>query len=165
MKNGFKDELTERLMRYTAIDSQSDELSNKSPSTDQQLDVLNLLKQELLALGLEDVKLTDYGVVLATVPGNISAPSVGFLAHVDTAPQFNASGVKPRLIKGYNGGDITFPDDPELTLSPNEFEYLKEKKGDDIITASGTTLLGADDKAGVSIIMTAINHLLQNSEL
>ena len=165
MENGFKDELTERLMRYTAIDSQSDELSNKSPSTDQQLDMLNLLKEELLALGVEDVKLTDYGVVLATVPGNISAPAVGFLAHVDTAPQFNASGVKPRLIKGYNGGDITFPDDPELTLSPNEFEYLKEKKGDDIITASGTTLLGADDKAGVSIIMTAINHLLQNAEL
>ena len=165
MKNGFKDELTERLIRYTAIDSQSDELSNKSPSTDQQLDMLNLLKEELLALGVEDVKLTDYGVVLATVPGNISAPSVGFLAHVDTAPQFNASGVKPRLIKGYNGGDITFPDDPELTLSPNEFEYLKDKKGDDIITASGTTLLGADDKAGVSIIMTAINHLLQSSEL
>ena len=165
MENGFKDELTERLMRYTAIDSQSDELSNKSPSTDQQLDMLNLLKEELLALGVEDVKLTDYGVVLATVPGNITAPAVGFLAHVDTAPQFNASGVKPRLIKGYNGGDITFPDDPELTLSPNEFEYLKEKKGDDIITASGTTLLGADDKAGVSIIMTAINHLLQNSEL
>ena len=99
------------------------------------------------------------------MPGNISAPAVGFLAHVDTAPQFNATGVKPRLIKGYNGGDITFPDNPELTLSPNEFEYLKDKKGDDIITASGTTLLGADDKAGVSIIMTAINHLLQNSEL
>ena len=165
MESKFKDELTERLIRYTAIDSQSDELSNKTPSTDQQFDMLNLLKEELLALGAKDVQLTDYGVVLATVPGNISAPSVGFLAHVDTAPQFNASGVKPRLIKGYNGGDITFPDDPELTLSPNEFEYLKDKKGDDIITASGTTLLGADDKAGVSIIMTAINHLLQNSEL
>ena len=165
MESEFKKELTERLIRYTAIDSQSDELSDKSPSTNQQLDMLNLLKEELLALGAEDVELTDYGVVLATVPGNISVPSVGFLAHVDTAPQFNASGVKPRLIKGYNGGDITFPDDQDLILSPNEFEYLKDKKGDDIITASGTTLLGADDKAGVSIIMTAINHLLQNSEL
>ena len=109
MESKFKDELTERLIRYTAIDSQSDELSNKTPSTDQQFDMLNLLKEELLALGAKDVQLTDYGVVLATVPGSISAPSVGFLAHVDTAPQFNASGVKPRLIKGYNGGDITFP--------------------------------------------------------
>ena len=165
MESQFKDELTERLIRYTAIDSQSDELSDKSPSTDQQFDMLNLLKAELVALGARDVELTDYGVVLATVPGNISAPPVGFLAHVDTAPQFNASGVKPRLIKGYNGGDITFPDDAELILSPNECEYLKDKKGEDIITASGTTLLGADDKAGVSIIMTAVNHLMQNSEL
>ena len=165
MESEFKDELTERLIRYTAIDSQSDELSDKSPSTDQQFDMLNLLKAELVALGARDVELTDYGVVLATVPGNISAPPVGFLAHVDTAPQFNASGVKPRLIKGYNGGDITFPDDAELILSPNECEYLKDKKGEDIITASGTTLLGADDKAGVSIIMTAVNHLMQNSEL
>ncbi len=162
MENGFKDELTERLMRYTAIDSQSDELSNKSPSTDQQLDMLNLLKEELLALGVEDVKLTDYGVVLATVPGNISAPAVGFLAHVDTAPQFNASGVKPRLIKGYNGGDITFPDDPELTLSPNEFEYLKDKKGDDIITASGTTLLVAftpDEEIGRGVKKQLVTDL------
>ena len=85
MESEFKDELTERLMRYTVIDSQSDELSDKSPSTDQQLDMLNLLKEELLALGVEDVKLTNYGVVLETVPENISAPSVGFLAHVDTS--------------------------------------------------------------------------------
>ena len=159
MKSEFKDELTERLLRYTAIDSQSDELSDKSPSTDQQLDMLNLLKEELLAFGVKDVKLTDYGVVLATVPGNISAPSVGFLAHVDTAPQFNASGVKPRLIKGYNGGDITFPDNPMLTLSPNEFEYLKDKKGDDIITASGTTLLGGVLAPQLMNLVTVSNGL------
>ena len=108
MESEFKNELAERLMRYAAIDSQSDELSDKSPSTYQQLDMLNLLKEELLALGAEDVELTDYGVVLATVPGNISAPPVGFLAHVDTAPQFNASGVKPRLIKAIMGETLHF---------------------------------------------------------
>ena len=165
MNNDFRAELTERLMQYTAIDSQSDELSYKSPSTDQQFDMLNLLKDQLVSIGAKEVQLTDYGVVLATVPGNISAPPVGFLAHVDTAPQFNASGVKPRLIKRYNGGDITFPDDPKLILSPHEFPYLEDKKGHDIITASGTTLLGADDKAGVSIIMTAINYLLKNPSI
>ena len=165
MNNDFRAELTERLMEYTAIDSQSDELSHKSPSTDQQFDMLNLLKDQLVSIGAKDVQLTDYGVVLATVPGNISAPPVGFLAHVDTAPQFNASGVKPRLIKRYNGGDITFPDDPKLILSPQEFPYLEDKIGHDIITASGTTLLGADDKAGVSIIMTAINYLLKNPSI
>ena len=165
MNNDFRAELTERLMQYTAIDSQSDELSYKSPSTDQQFDMLNLLKDQLVSIGAKEVQLTDYGVVLATVPGNISAPPVGFLAHVDTAPQFNASGVKPRLIKRYNGGDITFPDDPKLILSPQEFPYLEDKKGHDIITASGTTLLGADDKAGVSIIMTAINYLLKNPSI
>ena len=165
MNNDFRAELTERLMQYTAIDSQSDELSHKSPSTDQQFDMLNLLKDQLVSIGAKEVQLTDYGVVLATVPGNISAPPVGFLAHVDTAPQFNASGVKPRLIKRYNGGDITFPDDPKLILSPQEFPYLEDKIGHDIITASGTTLLGADDKAGVSIIMTAINYLLKNPSI
>ena len=165
MNNDFRAELTERLMQYTAIDSQSDELSYKSPSTDQQFDMLNLLKDQLVSIGAKEVQLTDYGVVLATVPGNISAPPVGFLAHVDTAPQFNASGVKPRLIKRYNGGDITFPDDPKLILSPQEFPYLEDKIGHDIITASGTTLLGADDKAGVSIIMTAINYLLKNPSI
>jgi tripeptide aminopeptidase len=90
---------------------------------------------------------------------------VGFLAHVDTAPQFNAVGVKPRVVKGYNGGVITYPDDPELTLDPADFPYLNEKIGHDIITASGTTLLGADDKAGVAIVMTAAKHLLANPEI
>jgi len=113
-------------------------------------------------IGAEDVEITDYGVVLATIPGNKKGPTIGMLAHVDTAPQFNAKGVKPRIIKGYNGGDITFPDDPDLILSPEAFPYLAEKRGHDIITASGKTLLGADDKAGVAIIMAAARHLLNN---
>jgi len=165
MATNFDMELEERLIRYASIDSQSDEDSPSSPSTSSQFNMLHLLEQELTEIGAEDVMLTDYGVVLATIPGNVSAPTVGFLAHVDTAPQYNATGVKPRVIRGYNGGDITYPDVPDLVLSPIDFPYLGEKVGQDIVTASGTTLLGADDKAGVAIIMTAARHLLANSEI
>lgn len=161
----FTDELTNRLTRYAAIDSQSDEDSPSSPSTAIQWDILRLLKTELEEIGATDVQLTDYGTVLATIPGTTPGPVVGLLAHVDTAPQFNATGVKPRVIKGYNGGTITFPDAPDLSLSPEEFPYLATKQGHDIITASGTTLLGADDKAGVAIIMTAARHLLENPQI
>ncbi|KAE9629606.1 peptidase T [Parasedimentitalea maritima] len=165
MSTSFNQELQDRLVRYAAIDSQSDENSPTAPSTEIQFDMLNLLRDELNAIGAQDVELTDYGVVLATIPGTVKGPTIGFLAHVDTAPQFNAEGVKPRVIKGYNGGDITFPDDPELTLSPSEHPYLATKQGHDLITASGTTLLGADDKAGVSIIMTMARHLLENPDI
>ena len=161
----FLAELEERLCRYAAIDSQSDPDSPSSPSTAIQLNMQKVLQAELEAIGAEDVVLTDYGTVIATIPGNIEGPTVGFLAHVDTAPQFNATGVKPRVIKGYNGGIITYPDDPDLTLDPAEFPYLAEKVGHDLITASGTTLLGADDKAGVAIVMTAAKHLLANAEI
>lgn len=159
------DTLTDRLCRYAAIDSQSDDDSATSPSTAIQLDLAKALVAELQALGAQDVRLTDYGAVLATIPGTAPGPTIGFLAHMDTAPQFDATGVKPRVIKGYNGGDITFPDNPALVLSPQTSPYLVEKIGDDIITASGTTLLGADDKAGISIIMTAAETLLANPDL
>ena len=165
MSRQFDQEVAERLVRYAAIDSQSDASSPTSPSTDIQLDILRLLETELTQIGARDVQLTDYGVVLATIPGTAPGPTVGLLAHVDTAPQFNATGVKPRVVRGYNGGDITFPDDPALVLSPQDYPYLAEKIGHDIITASGTTLLGADDKAGVAIIMTAMRHLLANPDL
>lgn len=165
MTDRFTDELEDRLVRYAAIDSQSVADSPSAPSTEIQYDVLRLLEQELNTIGAADVELTEYGVVLATVPGNVDGPTVGFLAHVDTAPQFNATDVKPRVIKGYNGGDITFPDDPGLVLSPAEYPYLATKQGDDIITASGLTLLGADDKAGVAIIMTMARHLLENPDI
>jgi tripeptide aminopeptidase len=165
MQTKFDAELQDRLVRYTAIDSQSDENSPSSPSTEIQFDMLHLLRDELTEIGAQDVQLTDYGVVLATIPGNVEAPTVGLVAHVDTAPQFNATGVKPRVIERYNGGDITFPDDPELVLSPAEHPYLAEKLGHDLVTASGTTLLGADDKAGVAIIMTLARHLLENPDI
>ncbi|ARO14850.1 tripeptide aminopeptidase [Ketogulonicigenium robustum] len=156
----FAREVEDRLVRYAAIDSQSDADSTSQPSTAIQLDMMTLLRDELLQMGAQDVQLTDYGVVLATVPATVDGPTIGLLAHVDTAPQFNATGVKPRVVRGYNGGDITYPDNPDLILSPAEYPYLARKVGEDIITASGTTLLGADDKAGVSIIMTAAHHLL-----
>jgi len=165
MQNQFNKELAGRLMRYAAIDSQSNDDSPTSPSTDIQFDILRMLEVELTEIGAEDIQITDYGVVLATIPGNTPGPTIGFLAHVDTAPQFNATHVKPRIIRGYNGGEITFPDDPDLILSPDSYPYLAMKQGHDIITASGKTLLGADDKAGVAIIMTASHHLLANPKI
>ncbi|RLK08295.1 peptidase T [Ruegeria conchae] len=165
MKNRFDQELETRLVRYAAIDSQSDETSPSTPSTDVQFDMLNLLRQELTEIGAQDVQMTGDSVVVATIPGTADGPTIGFLAHVDTAPQFNATGVKPRVIKGYNGGEITFPDDPDLVLSPEEHPYLAKKIGHDLITASGTTLLGGDDKAGVSILMTMARHLLENIDI
>ncbi|NIY72103.1 peptidase T [Marivivens donghaensis] len=161
----FTDELETRLCRYAAIDSQSDIDSMSQPSTDIQFGMLNLLRDELTEIGAEDVTITEYGVVLATIPATAEGPTIGFLAHVDTAPQFNATNVKPRVIKGYNGGTITFPDNPDLSMSPDQFPYLAEKVGDDLITASGLTLLGADDKAGVAIIMAAARHMLENKDI
>ena len=161
----FHAELTDRLMRYAAIDSQSDDEAAGSPSTPTQYDMLNLLKAELEQIGASDVQLTNYGTVLATIPGTAPGPTVGFLAHIDTAPQFHATGVKPRLIRGYNGGAISYPDNPDLSLTPEHNPYLATKIGHDLITASGLTLLGADDKAGVAILMTAARHLLENPDL
>ncbi|WP_372614356.1 peptidase T [Aquicoccus sp.] len=162
MKTEFDAELESRLLRYTAIDSQSDPASPMSPSTEVQFDMLNLLVEELNGIGASDVRLTDYGTVLATIPATVEhdAPVMGLLAHVDTAPAFNATGVKPRVHRAYDGQPILFPDAPDLRLSPDDYPYLASKEGHDIITASGTTLLGADDKAGVAIIMTVARHLL-----
>lgn len=161
----FHAELESRLIRYAAIDSQSSDTSASSPSTEIQLNILRLLEAELKEIGAADVTLTPYGTVIATIPGTAPGPTVALLAHVDTAPQFNATGVKPRVIRGYNGGAISFPDDATLTLSPEQHPYLATKQGHDIITASGLTLLGADDKAGVAILMTAARHLLATPEI
>ncbi len=157
----FDRKLEDRLVAYCAIDSQSDEHSATTPSTEIQLDVSRHLVAELQRIGASDVDLTPYGVVLATVPATVeSAPTIGFCAHVDTAPQFNATGVKPRVIRNWDGADITYPDNPDLLLNPTTSAYLAGKEGEDIIAASGLTLLGADDKAGVAIIMTMVEYLL-----
>lgn len=165
MKSDFDAELEARLVRYCAVDTQSDELSPSQPSTDIQLDLSRMLVDELKAMGAQDVRLTDYGVVLATVPGTVEGPVMGWCAHVDTAPQFHAAGVKPVVHRGYNGGDITFADAPELRLNPQVSPHLKGKEGEDIVTASGLTLLGGDDKAGVAIAMTAARHLIENPQI
>ena len=164
MRTEFDAELEARLLRYTAIDTQSDETSHSAPSTDRQFTLLRLLVEELTAIGAAEVRLTEYGAVLATIPAttDAKAPVIGLVAHVDTTPQFHATGVRPRVHRNYDGGAITFPDAPDLTLSPDLSPYLGTKAGDDIVTASGTTLLGADDKAGVAIIMAAARHLLAN---
>ncbi|MEC7297301.1 MAG: peptidase T [Pseudomonadota bacterium] len=161
----FDRNLEDRLVRYCAVDTQSDADSATAPSTEIQYDLLRMLQAELTEMGAQDVTLTDYGVVLATIPATAEGPTIGFLAHVDTAPQYNATGVKPRVIRGYNGGDITYPDNADLVLSPSNSLYLGTKQGHDIVTASGLTLLGADDKAGVAIIMSAAQHLLDNPEI
>ncbi|WP_102108559.1 peptidase T [Oceaniglobus roseus] len=166
MRTDFDAELEARLLRYAAIDSQSDARSRTVPSTAIQLDMQRLLVKELEEIGAEDIVLTDYAVVLATVPATVEgAPVIGLMAHVDTAPAFHASGVKPVVHRGYNGGAISFADAPELSLTPERSPLLAEKVGHDIITASGTTLLGADDKSGVAIVMTAARHLLENRDM
>ncbi|WP_281992341.1 peptidase T [Sulfitobacter geojensis] len=165
MRSEFDSELEARLVRYAEIDSQSDADSASQPSTDIQLDMSRLLVGELTEMGAQDVRLTDYGVVLASIPATAEGPVMGWCAHVDTAPQFNATGVKPVVHRGYNGGDITFADAPDLKLSPENSPYLGQKQGEDIITASGLTLLGGDDKAGVAIAMTAARHLLENPQI
>jgi tripeptide aminopeptidase len=164
----FASDLEARLVRYARIDTQSDEFSTMIPSTAKQFDLLNLLQQELAELGAADARVTDTGFVIATIPATTSGgptPRVAFLAHVDTAPAFNASGVKPIVHRSYDGSPLALPDDPAQVLSPEVSAYLGQKTGDDIITASGTTLLGADDKAGVAIIMTLAAHLLAHPEI
>jgi tripeptide aminopeptidase len=163
----FDRELEDRIVRYARIDTQSDETSPTSPSTAIQLDLLRLLADELREIGAQDVRLTDYGAVLATIPATVEtgAPTVALLAHVDTAPGFNAIGVKPVVHRNYDGGAIRFPDAPDLVLSPENSPYLAGKTGEDIVTASGTTLLGADDKAGCAIVMATARHLLANPSL
>ncbi|KZL21498.1 Peptidase T [Pseudovibrio axinellae] len=167
MRTEFDRELEERLVRYAAIDTQSDETCPDSPSTQIQLDLQHVLRAELMEIGASDVVLTEYGVVLATIPATVDGdiPVVGLVAHVDTAPAYHAVGVKPVVHREYDGAVISFADAPELSLSPEVSSYLASKVGDDIITASGATLLGADDKAGVAIIMSLARHLLANPDI
>lgn len=168
MTTPFEAQVEERLVRYTRIDSQSDESTGTVPSTASQFDVLRDLERELLAMGAGDVRLTDTGFVFATVPatsGNSDKPAVAFLAHVDTAPQYYASGVKPIVHRAWDGSDIKLPDNPDMVISVKNSPYLAGKVGDDIVTASGLTLLGADDKAGCAIVMTLAEYLLAHPEI
>ncbi len=154
--------IADKFERYVQIDTQSDPESTSFPSTEKQKDLLRLLVDELKAMGYEDAMMDEHGYVFATVAataGLEKLPTVCFCAHVDTAPDCSGTGVKPILHKNYSGADIVLPDDENIVISSSKHPYLKEKIGDDIFTASGTTLLGADDKAGVAIIMTLAEYL------
>ena len=161
----WNQQLEERILRYTAIATPSDSASPTAPSTECQWELLRLLEQELRAMGAAEVELGEFGHLMATVPGNSEGPVVAWMAHVDTSQQFNGLNVKPIVHRAYAGGDIVLPDDPTQVISPHEFPYLKGKVGHDIVTASGTSLLGADDKAGVAIVMTLAEHLLKHPEI
>ncbi len=161
--------LLERFLRYVKIDTQSQEGSETYPSTEKQKDLLRPLVDELKALGLADAEMDEHGYVMATLPSNLPAgapevPVVGLLAHVDTAPDSPGKDVKPQIIRAYKGGDIPLPGDPKQVLRVSENENLPRVVGHTVITTDGTTLLGADDKAGVAEIMTAISWLVDNPE-
>ena len=158
----------ERFLEYVKIDTQSREDSETFPSTSTQLDLLRRLQDELLALGLEDVTMDEYGYVFATVPSTSEksdVPVIGFLAHVDTSPEMSGAGVKAIVHRNYDGKDLVFPDDPSAAISSADNPHLAQQIGNDIITASGTTLLGADNKAGVAEIMGAVEYLLAHPEI
>jgi len=158
----------ERFLDYVTIDTQSREDSDTFPSTPGQLEFLARLRDELLELGLDDAEMDAHGYVFATIPANSSKPDVpviGFIAHVDTSPEMSGAGVKPIVHRAYDGGDIVLPDDPAAVISPADSPALRAQIGNDIITASGTTLLGADNKAGVAEIMGAAEYLLAHPEI
>src|SRR4029079_19371947 len=163
----MSDNLLSRFLRYVQINTQSDETSNTFPSTPGQLVLLEMLKEELSDLGAADVQMTKHGYVMASVPANTrkaSVPTVAFLAHVDTAPDCSGKNVKPILHRKYNGGVIKFPDNRGLTLDPATSPELRTALGKDIVTASGTTLLGSDDKSGVAVVMTLVERLLRETK-
>jgi tripeptide aminopeptidase len=157
----------DKFLRYVIIDTQSKEDSESYPSTAKQFDLLNLLVKELNDLRVPKVSIDEYGYVMATIPANVqkSVPAIGFIAHVDTSPEVSGANVKPHVITMYNGGDIVLSGDPTAVIRESENPALKIAHGKTIVTSDGTTLLGADDKAGLAIIMTAIQSLMDNPNI
>lgn len=167
MDKNYAYSVTERFLRYVQIDTQSDPQSSTFPSTAKQKDLAKLLVKELQEIGITDAETDEYGYVYATIPATTAkeVPVICLCAHMDTAPDCSGTNVKPIVHKAYNGEDIILPDDPTQVIRVKEHPYLKGKIGDDIITASGNTLLGADNKAGVAEIMDAALYLLQHPEV
>lgn len=159
------EKILDRFLRYVAIDTQSDENSESQPSAAKELDLLKLLCKELNDMGVE-ATLDEYGYVMGTIPSNINkkVPAIGFIAHVDTSPDASGKDVKPQIISNYDGGDIELKGMPGLALKPSEFPELLNHKGETLITTDGTTLLGADDKAGVAEIMNAVQYIVEHPE-
>lgn len=160
----YKFTAAERFLRYVQLDTQSDPQSKSAPSTEKQKDLSRILAEELQQIGLQDAHTDDWGYVYATIPSNTErkVPVICFCAHVDTAPDCSGTDVKPIVHRNYQGQDIVLPDDETQVLKPSDYPYLQTKIGNDIITASGKTLLGSDDKAGVAAIMDLANFLMTN---
>ncbi|NNK10071.1 MAG: peptidase T [Flavobacteriaceae bacterium] len=159
--------ILDRFLRYVQIDTQSDPHSDLTPSTEKQWVLAKMLFEELKAIGLQDVTLDERGYIMATLPSNIEeeVPTIGFVSHYDTSPDFTATGVNPRIIKNYDGKDILLNEKENIVLSPDYFEDLLQYKGQTLIVTDGTTLLGADDKAGVTEIVSAMEYLLAHPEI
>lgn len=164
-----KETAMDRFLRYVKIDTQSAEDQNKVPSTAKQLNLANLLVKELKKLGAQNVSVSEFGIVYATVAGNLAdnskVPVIGFIAHMDTSPAVSGENVNVIIHKNYQGGDIVLPKDPTQVITVAQTPVLKTLIGDDIITADGTTLLGSDDKAGIAEIMTMVDTLMQNPQI
>lgn len=160
-------DLTQRFLKYVKFDTQSDEETNLTPSTPGQMIFAQYLERELRDLGLEDISLDDNGYLMATLPANTSrrVPTVGFIAHLDTSPDLSGKNVNPRIVKAYDGADITLNDAKGIVLSPSEFPELLHYVGQDLIVTDGNTLLGADDKAGIAEIVTAVEYLKEHPEI
>ena len=167
MFENYRFTAAERFMRYVQVDTQSDSQSSSYPTTAKQKDLSKILVEELKQMGIADAHMDEWGYVYATIPSTTGkkVPVICFCAHVDTAPDCSGTGVKPLLHKNYQGQDIILPDDSSQVLRMSEYPYLKTQIGNDIITASGTTLLGSDDKAGVAEIMDLANFLMSNKDL
>ncbi|WP_010171046.1 peptidase T [Bacillus coahuilensis] len=163
----MKQELIDRLVRYVKVDTQSNLDNSTCPSTEGQLELAKMLVDELKEIGMSDVTIDENGYVMATLSSNIEedVPVIGFLAHVDTATDFTGKNVKPQLIEEYDGEDIVLNESLHVVLSPKDFPELTQYKGHSLITTDGTTLLGADNKAGISEIMTAMSYLIQHPEV
>ncbi len=161
------EKLIERFLKYVKIDTQSDENSQTCPSTEKQLVLAKLLVEELNSLGLSDVSLDKNGYVMATLPSNIdrNVPVIGFISHMDTSPDMSGENVNPQIIKNYDGGDIIINKEKNLVLSPKLFPEMKEFIGHTLITTDGNTLLGADDKAGIAEIISAIEYFVKNPQV
>ena len=159
------EKILERFLRYVAIDTQSDENSESQPSAAKELDLLKLLCKELNDMGV-NAELDEYGYVMGSIPSNIDrkVPAIGFISHVDTSPDASGKDVHPQIISNYDGGDIALKGVPGLALRPSEFPELLAHKGETLITTDGTTLLGADDKAGVAEIMNAVQYIMEHPE-
>ncbi len=159
--------VVDRFLQYVKFDTQSDELTNMTPSTPGQMIFAQHLEKELQTLGLKDISLDANGYLMATLPGNVdySAPTIGFIAHLDTSPDMSGRHVSPRIIEKYDGCDITLNADRGIVLSPNEFPELRHYVGQPLIVTDGTTLLGADDKAGIAEIISAVDYLMRHPEI